>query len=77
MPMPHTKLYHFTNTARLLWIVGAKELRPNCNQIGGFPSPDFLWATTRSQGDRTASGNARLSRAPYVSGAPDTICGGF
>ena len=56
MPTPHAKLYHFTNTARLPWIVGAKELRPDCNQIGGFPSPDFLWATTRSQGDRTASG---------------------
>jgi len=55
MSIPHTKLYHFTNSARLPWIVGAKELRPDCNQIGGFPSPDFLRAT-RSQGDRTASG---------------------
>ncbi len=56
MVVPHTRLYHFTNTARLPWIVGAKELRPNRDQIGDFPTPDFLWATTRSQGDRTASG---------------------
>ncbi|WP_028168711.1 hypothetical protein [Bradyrhizobium elkanii] len=49
-------LYHFTCTARLPWIVATKELRPDRNQIGGFPSPDFLWATTRSQGDRTAAG---------------------
>jgi hypothetical protein len=45
MPSPHMKLYRFTRTARLPWIVGAKELRPNRNQIGGFPSPDFFRAT--------------------------------
>jgi hypothetical protein len=56
MPIPHTRLYHFTCTARLPWIVVTKELRPERNEIGGFPSPGFLWATTRSQGDRTASG---------------------
>lgn len=56
MPTPHARVYHFTDTARLPWIVGAKELRPSRNQIGGFPSPDFLWATTHSQGDRTAAG---------------------
>ncbi|SIO44154.1 hypothetical protein SAMN05443247_05414 [Bradyrhizobium erythrophlei] len=55
MPTPHTRLYHFC-TGRPPWIVGAKELRPNRNQIGGFPSPDVLRATTRSQGDRTAPG---------------------
>lgn len=48
-------VYHFTCTARLPWIVATKELRPGRNQVGGFPSPDFLWATIRSQGDRTAS----------------------
>jgi hypothetical protein len=50
--MPH--VYHFTDTARLPWIVETGELRPGRNQIGGFPV-DFLWATTNAQGDRTAS----------------------
>jgi hypothetical protein len=49
------ELYHFTCTARLPWIVADRELRPGRNKIGGFPDPDFLWATKRSQGDRTAS----------------------
>jgi len=48
-------VYHFTCISRLPWIIAAKELRPGRNQIGNFPSPDFLWATTRSQGDRMAS----------------------
>jgi hypothetical protein len=47
-------VYHFTDTARLPWIVATGELRPNRNQIGGNPV-DFLWATTNRQGDRTAS----------------------
>jgi hypothetical protein len=50
------EVFHFTCTARLPWIVTSGELRPGRNQIGNFPDPDFLWATTRSQGDRTAAG---------------------
>ena len=49
MPTPHTELYHFTDTVRLPWIVDADGLRLYRNQIGGLPSPDFLWATTSSQ----------------------------
>jgi hypothetical protein len=49
------KIYHFTCTARLPWIVESGELRPGRNQVGGYPI-DFLWATTSSRGDRTASG---------------------
>lgn len=48
-------LYHYTDTARLPWIAQADELRPGRNRIGGFPEPDFLWATSDPQGDRTAS----------------------
>jgi hypothetical protein len=48
-------VYHFTDTARLPWILRSGELRPGSNKIGGLPDPDFLWATTNSQGDRTAS----------------------
>jgi hypothetical protein len=48
-------VFHFTDTARLPWILDAGELRPGRNKIGNFPSPDFLWATTDGRGDRTAS----------------------
>jgi hypothetical protein len=53
-------VYHFTDTCRLPWILHSGELRAGLNRIGGFPC-DFLWATTDSTGDRTAScnGNAR------------------
>jgi hypothetical protein len=49
------RVYHFTDTVRLPWIVASGELRPGRNQLGNYPDPDFLWATTNSQGDRTAS----------------------
>jgi hypothetical protein len=62
------KVYHFTNTVRLPWIIHSGGLQPSNNRIGGAP-PDFLWATTSDSGDRTSSsflGNdkARLSRGP-------------
>lgn len=50
-----TVLYHFTDTARLPWIILSGELRPGRNKIGGFPDPDFLWATPDPRGDMTAS----------------------
>jgi hypothetical protein len=49
-------VYHFTDTGRLPWIVAEQQLRPGRNQIGGYPDPDFVWATTSAYGDRTASG---------------------
>jgi hypothetical protein len=49
-------LYHFTDTARLPWILDSGELRPGRNAIGGYPDPDFLWATESANGDGTASG---------------------
>lgn len=54
-----TVLYHHTDAARLPWIIKAGELQPRSNSIGGFPDPDFLWATTDAQGDGTASGGQR------------------
>jgi hypothetical protein len=48
-----SKVYHFTDTVRLPWIVAADELCPGRNQIGGYPI-DFLWATTSKLGDRTS-----------------------
>jgi hypothetical protein len=49
-------VYHFTDAFRLPWIIASKQLQPGRNQIGGYPDPDFIWATTCEQGDRTASG---------------------
>lgn len=49
-------LYHFTDTARLPFILQSGTLKPGRNKIGGFPDPDFLWATTQAVGDYTASG---------------------
>jgi hypothetical protein len=47
-------IYHFTDTIRLPWILETDQLRPNQNRIGGYP-PDFLWATTDENGDRTSA----------------------
>lgn len=48
-------IYHFTDTARLPWILRDGELQPGRTRIGGLPDPDFLWATASARGDRTAS----------------------
>jgi hypothetical protein len=56
MLTPHKKLYHFTCTARLPWIIDANDLRPYRNQIGGLPGHDMLWATTSNEFDPAASG---------------------
>ena len=63
-------VYHHTDTARLPWILKDGFLRPGANRIGGFPDPDFLWATTEPQGDMTASADRgqcyRTGRARHV-----------
>ncbi|MCJ2098972.1 hypothetical protein [Methylobacterium sp. E-046] len=48
-------VYHYTDTARLPWILRDGVLRPSRNSIGDFPDPDFLWATTMPIPDATAS----------------------
>jgi hypothetical protein len=52
-------VYHFTDTARLPWILDAGELRAGANVVGNFPDPDFIWVTTCEAGDDTAAGNRR------------------
>jgi hypothetical protein len=47
-------LYHFTDTARLPWILLTRQLEPGRNQVGGYPV-DFLWATTNARGDATST----------------------
>jgi hypothetical protein len=51
-----SQVYHYTNTARLPWIITAGELRPGANRLGGYPDPEFVWATTDPRGSRTAAG---------------------
>lgn len=48
-------VYHYTDTARLPFILLDGALKPGRNRIGGFPDPEFLWTTTSDAGDRTAS----------------------
>lgn len=49
-------IYHFTDTARLAWILHDGNLIPGRCRVGGYPDPDFLWATANMRGDRSASG---------------------
>src|SRR5258707_5551922 len=63
------KLYHFTDTVRLPWILRSGILRPGRNSIAGFPDPDFLWGTTEAAGDRSASSATGDSDRSYRAGA--------
>ena len=47
-------VYHFTNCVGLPHIIHSGELRPGSNKIGGFPDPDFIWATLNRLGDKTS-----------------------
>ncbi|UWU29139.1 hypothetical protein N2600_03975 [Rhizobium sp. WSM1274] len=58
--------YHYTSSMHLPWILASGELRPSGNNIRNFPSPDFVWATTTVDGDRTAS--ASTSHRAYRAG---------
>lgn len=49
-------IYHFTDSAHLPHILLSGELRPGRATVGGFPDPDFLWATASSVGDNTITG---------------------
>jgi hypothetical protein len=56
-------VYHFTDTAHLPWILRTAELRPGANRIGGYPDPDFVWATINKLGSRKAVGSGPSYRA--------------
>jgi hypothetical protein len=58
-------LYHFTDSARLPWILRDQSLKPGSNNIGDFPD-DFLWATPDPLGDPTAS--SAVNPAAYRNG---------
>lgn len=48
-------VYHFTDTAHLPWILKDRVLKPGANRSGGYPDPDFVWATINERGDRSSS----------------------
>jgi hypothetical protein len=48
-------VYHFTDTARLPWILKSGELEVEKNRVGNFPDEGFLWATRDPRGARSAA----------------------
>jgi hypothetical protein len=51
--MTTKKVYHFTSTSHLPWILKAHKLVPNHDNSLDFPSSYLLWATTNAEGDRS------------------------
>lgn len=58
-------VYHFTDTARLPWILESGELKVDRGAIGKYPTK-FVWATTLGNGDRTCAALNRVS--PFKEG---------
>jgi hypothetical protein len=54
-------LYHYTDTARLPWIILSNELQAGKNRLRGLPF-DFLWATTSPKVDRSATISSQGAR---------------
>ena len=46
------RVYHFSSTLALPWIIAAGELRPST--FGG-PTDNYIWATSYPEGERTAA----------------------
>jgi hypothetical protein len=46
--------YHVTSTLHLPWIIASGELRPSPNVDVGIGPTNFLWATTKRDGDKTS-----------------------
>lgn len=60
-------IYHYTDSLRLPCFLETGELRPSSNRTGDF-APDFLWATTDENGDRTSSAAAKAVRTHWRKG---------
>jgi hypothetical protein len=60
-------VFHFTDSGRLPWMLSSGVIRPTLSKIGGFP-PDFVWATSTSNGDKTSS-----SYGPYRAGMVNLV----
>jgi hypothetical protein len=64
-PATH-KIYHFTDTARLPFILDSRKLVPHRDHVEkGLPSTEFLWATSDEHGDRTADAMQRWDEATW------------
>lgn len=59
-------VHHFTDTARLPWILQSGELRPGLARPEGWPA-DFLWATKLPHLDGTSSAMASVGSFPIPS----------
>jgi hypothetical protein len=70
--MNNLVVYHFTDTARLPWIIESAELRPGANRIGGYPN-DLLWATTSGAGDKTSAAFGTAAREVWRAGLSQLI----
>jgi hypothetical protein len=64
-------VYHYSDTARLPWILDAGELRPTSNSMSAYPDPDFLWASTRENG--CASATLSNKKELYKNGIVDVV----
>lgn len=61
-------VYHFTDTARLPWIIESGELQVDRGVIGKYPTK-FVWGTKLQNGDRTCSslnGDQKALRQEWV-----------
>jgi hypothetical protein len=61
-------VYHFTDTARLPWILESRELRLDHGAIGKYPTK-FVWGTTLQNGDRpcaSLNGDQKAYRQGWV-----------
>jgi hypothetical protein len=48
------KVYHFTTTGSLPWIIKSGKLVPTRDHMEGLPPSDFLWASTVARGEPNA-----------------------
>ena len=55
-------VFHFTDSARLPWILFNQELRVSLDARGG---QGFLWATTKDTLDRTSACASKAARATF------------
>ena len=61
-------VYHYTDTSRLPWILEDGYLDQCANNVGDYPEPSFLWATTDSRNCKTASSCCGSAKVAYRDG---------
>ena len=61
-------VYHYTDTSCLRWILEDGYLDQCANNVGDYPEPSFLWATTDSRNCKTASSCCGSAKVAYPDG---------